>query len=80
MSIERQCELIALPRSSYYYVPRPESEVDLALMQRLDQLYMESPFFGSRRMAFTLKVNRKRMQRLMRLLGIESKRCIRSRG
>jgi len=41
-------------------------------MRRLDELYLNCPFFGSRRMAVTLKVNRKRMQRLMRLLGIEA--------
>jgi putative transposase len=50
----------------------PESAENLRLLRRLDELYMEYPFFGSRRMAVTLEVNRKRIQRLMRILGIEA--------
>lgn len=61
-----------MPRSTYYYQPRPESAENLRLLRRLDELYMEWPFFGSRRMAVTLEVNRKRIQRLMRILGIEA--------
>jgi putative transposase len=61
-----------LPRSTYYYQPRPESAENLRLLRRLDEQYMECPFFGSRRMAVTLEVNRKRIQRLMRILGIEA--------
>jgi putative transposase len=72
LSVQRQCELLRLPRSTYYYQPRPESAENLRLMRRLDELYLEWPFFGSRRMAVTLGVNRKRMQRLMRILGIEA--------
>jgi putative transposase len=68
----RQCELLGLPRSSYYYQPRPESKENLRLLRRLDELYLDCPFFGSRRMAVTLGVNRKRIQRLMRILGIEA--------
>ena len=64
--------MLGLARSSYCYQPRPESEETLALLRRLDELYMEWPFFGSRRMAATLGVNRKRVQRLMRLAGIEA--------
>ena len=64
--------MLGLARSSYYYRPRPESEETLALLRRLDELYMELPFFGSRRMAAMLGVNRKRMQRLMRIAGIEA--------
>jgi putative transposase len=64
--------LLGLPRSSYYYQPRPESEENLRLLRRLDELYLDCPFFGSRRMAVTLGVNRKRIQRLMRILGIEA--------
>jgi putative transposase len=64
--------LLGLPSSTYYYRPRPESAENLLLLRQLDELYLESPFFGSRRMAVTLKVNRKRMQRLMRILGIEA--------
>ena len=64
--------MLGLPSSTYYYRPRPESAENLLLLRQLDELYLESPFFGSRRMAVTLKVNRKRMQRLMRILGIEA--------
>ena len=70
--MQRQCELVGLPRSTYYYQPRPESAENLRLLRRLDELYLECPFFGSRRMAVTLEVNRKRIQRLMRILGIEA--------
>src|SRR5207248_10766655 len=65
LSVQRQCELLGLPRSTYYYQPRPESAENLRLLRRLDELYLECPFFGSRRMAVTLEVNRKRIQRLM---------------
>ena len=68
----QQCEPLGLARSSYYYQPRPESAENLRLLRRLDELYLECPFFGSRRMAITLEVNRKRMQRLMRIAGIEA--------
>ena len=61
-----------VPRSTYYHRPRPESAENLRLLRRLDELYMDYPFFGSRRMAVTLEVNRKRIQRLMRILGIEA--------
>jgi putative transposase len=61
-----------VPRSTYYHQPRPESAENLRLLRRLDELYMDYPFFGSRRMAVTLEVNRKRIQRLMRILGIEA--------
>ena len=72
MTIEQQCELLGLPRSTYYYQPRPESAENLRLMRRLDEMYLEWPFYGSRRMAVTLGVNRKRAQRLMGILGIEA--------
>jgi len=61
-----------VPRSTYYHRPRPESAENLCLLRRLDELYLDCPFFGSRRMAVTLEVNRKRIQRLMRILGIEA--------
>jgi putative transposase len=61
-----------VPRSTYYYAPRPESTENLRLLRQLDQLYLDCPFFGSRRMAVTLGVNRKRIQRLMRIVGIEA--------
>ena len=61
-----------MARSTYYYSPRPESAETLRLLRKLDQLYLDCPFFGSRKMAVELKVNRKRAQRLMRILGIEA--------
>jgi putative transposase len=77
LSIRRQCELLGLSRSSYYYEPATESEENLALMRRIDELYLQRPFFGSRRMAEHLSspeapVNRKRVQRLMQRMGIEA--------
>jgi len=64
--------LLGLPRSTYYYQPRPESAENLRLLRRLDEVYLDYPFYGSRRMAVVLEVNRKRVQRLMRILGIEA--------
>jgi putative transposase len=72
LTVLQQCELLDVPRSTYYHQPRPESEENLRLLKMLDELYQDYPFFGSRRMAFTLEVNRKRIQRLMRILGIEA--------
>ena len=61
-----------MPRSTYYYQLQPESAENLRLLRQLDQLYMKRPFYGSRKMAVELNVNRKRIQRLMRILGIEA--------
>jgi putative transposase len=79
LAISRQCELIALPRSSYYRKPSgfDESAENLELMRLIDEEYMRHPFYGSRNMRTYLKrlgykVNRKRVQRLMRKMGIES--------
>lgn len=63
---------MGLAPSSYYYKPAPETEENLRLLRELDELYMERPYYGSRRMAVALRVNRKRMQRLMRTAGIEA--------
>lgn len=68
--IARQCELLGVTRSTYYLAPRGESEENLNLMHRLDEQYTHTPFYGSRRMAVVLGVNRKRMSRLMRLMGL----------
>lgn len=68
----RQCELLALPRSSWYYQPLCESPENLALMRAIDALYLQAPFYGSRKIAKVLGVNRKRVQRLMRRMGIEA--------
>jgi putative transposase len=67
---------LGLPRSSYYYEPAPESPENLRLMRLIDEQYLVTPFYGSRRMAAHLaraghEVNRKRVQRLMRLMGLE---------
>jgi len=77
LSMSRQCELLGLPRSSYYYQPRPETELNLRLMRRIDQVHLDYPFYGSRRMSLQLReegfgVNRKRVQRLMREMGQEA--------
>ena len=72
LSVRRQCELIGLCRSSWYYEPARETPANLALMRRIDEVYLRRPFFGSRRLADELGVNRKRVQRLMRLMGLEA--------
>ncbi len=77
LSIRRQCELVGIARSSLYYEPCPESEENLALMRRLDELHLEKPVYGSRRLRVLLQregqdVNLKRLKRLMRLMGIEA--------
>lgn len=72
LSERRQCELLDLPWSSYCYEPRGESVESLALMRQIDELYTRWPFYGSRRLADELGINRKRTQRLMRLMGIEA--------
>ena len=76
LSICRQCELIGLNRSTYYLAPATESEANLRLMRLIDEQYLKTPFYGSRRMAASLRrqgeaVNRKRVQRLMTLMGLE---------
>jgi putative transposase len=69
LSVARQCELLGLPRSTRYYRPLGESAENLALMRRIDKQYLATPFYGSRKLALTLGVNRKRIQRTM---GIEA--------
>ena len=77
LSTRRQCELLAVPRSSVYYEPVAPDAEELALMRRIDELHLQHPFFGSRMITQTLKaastvINRKRVQRLMRVMGLES--------
>ena len=72
MSLARQCELLGLSRSTCYYQPRGETVENLALMRRIDEQYLKTPFYGSRMLAHLLGVNRKRIQRLMRQMGIEA--------
>ena len=76
MSISGQCRLLGVARSCYYYHGRGESEENLAIMHRIDELYTDHPGWGSRKVRDRLrlegrKVNRKRIQRLMRLIGLE---------
>src|SRR5437870_8941362 len=75
LSVRRQCLLAGVTRSGVYRRQRPANDNDLALMRRIDELFMAWPFLGSRRMAALLRaegqpVNRKRVQRLMRKMGI----------
>ena len=72
LSLRRQCELLGLARGSWYYEPAGETKQNLKLMRRIDELYLQRPYFGSRRMGDELQVNRKRVQRLMRLMGLEA--------
>ena len=72
LSVRRQCELLDLDRSTFYYQPCTETRVNLELMRAIDELYLKRPYFGSRRIAEELDVNRKRVQRLMRLMGLEA--------
>ncbi|MBI9055941.1 MAG: IS3 family transposase [Bacteroidales bacterium] len=80
ISLSRQCDLIELSRSSFYYNPRPASDKDLGTMKRLDEVFTDNPDFGSRQLRNVLnalkregyKINRKRVQRLMRIMGIQA--------
>ena len=77
LSVRRRCALVGVARSGVYR-PKPVAGADdLAVMRRIDELHLELPFYGSRRMTFELNkegrgVNRKRVQRLMRVMGIEA--------
>jgi putative transposase len=76
LSLSRQCQMLNVSRSSIYYKPRPISAENLKYMRLIDEQYLNRPFSGSRGMRDHLrrlgyKVNRKRMQRLMRLMGLE---------
>ncbi len=75
LSIVHQCELLGLSCSTYYLAPAVASAENLRLMKRIDEQYLKTPFYGSRRMTAVLQrngepVNRKRVQRLMRLMGL----------
>lgn len=76
LSISSQCRLLDISRSSFYYQPKPMSEEDLKLMRLIDEQFLKTPTWGSRSMRNHLrrlgyKVNRKRVQRLMRIMGLE---------
>ena len=73
----RQCGLLGISRSSLYYLPTEAGAEDLELMALIDQQYLKTPFYGSRRMTAWLRnhghqVNRKRVRRLMQLIGLEA--------
>src|SRR6202161_2316797 len=75
--VKRQAELLDLSRSSVYYTPRALSERDLMLMRRIDELHLELPFYGSRKLACRLRregheVGRRHVTTLMRRMGIEA--------
>jgi putative transposase len=77
LSVRRQCVLLGLARSGVYRPSKAANDDDLALTRRLDELFLAHPFLGSRRMAAMLRaegrpINRKRVRRLMRLMGIEA--------
>jgi putative transposase len=75
--VRRQCELLGLSRASLYYEAAPETPDNLRLMRQIDEQYTARPYYGSRRMTVWLnqhgeEVNRKRVQRLMRVMGLEA--------
>ncbi|MFX4295948.1 IS3 family transposase [Pseudosulfitobacter pseudonitzschiae] len=75
LSIGQQCKLLSIARSSFYYVPKGETEQNLSLMRLIDEQFLETPFFGVRQMTWHLRndghlVNEKRIRRLMRLMGL----------
>src|SRR3981081_4679312 len=77
LSITKQAEVLKISRGSVYYLPRPVSLADLAIMRRLDQLHMEFPFAGSRMLRGLLaaegcKIGRRHVKTLMRRMGIEA--------
>ena len=77
LSVRRQCALLGVNRSSLYYEPVTETPENLRLMRRIDEQYTACPFYGSRKMTRWLvqqgeAVNRKRVQRLMRVMGLEA--------
>jgi putative transposase len=77
LSIASQCRLLHLPRSSLYYEKAPGDPLDLKLMRLIDQQYLRTPFYGSRRMRIALNemgfaVGREKAQSLMRTMGIEA--------
>ena len=77
LPVTEQCALLGLPRSSYYHRPQPASAENHRLMRVIDETYLAYPFFGSRQMTNWLRaqgeeVNRKRVRRLMRIMGLES--------
>ncbi|MGB5629448.1 MAG: IS3 family transposase [Woeseiaceae bacterium] len=77
LSLSRQCRLLSISRSWFYFAPKGEPRENLALMRRIDELFLKYPFYGSRQMVRQLRregvcVGRHRVRRLMRLMGLEA--------
>ena len=77
VTVKRQAELLELSRSNLYYQPRPVSERDLLLMRRIDELHLEAPYYGARKLAVQLRreghaIGRKHVRTLMRRMGVEA--------
>jgi len=75
LSVGKQCALLSISRSSFYYEPKGETELNLDLMRLIDKQFLETPFYGVRQMTWHLRnedhlVNEKRIRRLMRLMGL----------
>jgi len=75
LSVGRQCALLSISRSSFYYEPKGETDMNLDLMRKVDKQFLETPFYGVRQMTWHLRnegqlVNEKRIRRLMRLMGL----------
>ena len=75
LSVSAQCRLLSLPRSTFYHSPRCETADNLALMRRIDEQFLQTPFYGVRQMTWHLRatgetVNPKRIRRLMRLMRL----------
>ena len=77
LSIVKQCELMNISRSSYYYEGKGESGFNLELMRLIDEVFLEAPYYGSRQIAKVLRrlgfcIGRKRVRRLMRKMGLQA--------
>src|ERR1700749_2112936 len=85
LSISRQCTLLGIARSSFYYRQRPESAAKLELLKRLDRIFTDCPVYGSRRLQVALlrdgiSVGRRGVRRLMRKLGLWAQAASRAQG
>lgn len=77
LSIANQCALLGLPRSTYYYAPKGETPLNLRLMRHIDEQYLRTPYYGAPKMTehlrrLGLRVNHKRVERLMKLMGLRA--------
>jgi putative transposase len=77
LSIRKQCKILRISRSSFYYQPKEASSETLSIMNRMDELFMAYPFYGSRQMMVSLQregisIGRHRVRRLMRIMGLQA--------